>query len=93
MKLVLRNVVCALVLGLLLFGGLPALALEKADINTATVQQLIEIKGVGDVLAQRIVDYRELHKEFKSLDELNSVKGIGSKKLEKLLPYLTLVKK
>jgi competence protein ComEA len=92
MKTVWKTVVC-LLLGVLLLsgGGFQALAVEKLDINSATVEQLVEINGVGDVLAQRIVDYRQSHKRFKSIDELSLVKGIGEKKLEKLRPFLTLV--
>lgn len=94
MKTVVRKVVCALVLGVVLsVGSLPALALDKIDVNTATMEQLLEVKGVGEVLAQRIIEYRQVHKSFKTLDELNNVKGVGGKKLEKMLPYLTLSKK
>ncbi|NOY13225.1 MAG: helix-hairpin-helix domain-containing protein [Deltaproteobacteria bacterium] len=92
MKSVLKKTVCVLLLVLLVaVSGLPAIAMEKMDINKATVEQLVDIKGVGEVLAQRIVVYRQQHEQFKSLEELTLVKGIGSRKLEKLRPFLMLV--
>jgi len=90
---VFKKTVCVLLFGALLFSGFPVLAAGKIDINKATVEQLVEINGVGDVLAKRIVDYRTQHKKFKTLDELQNVKGIGVKSLEKLRPHLMLVKK
>lgn len=92
MKSVLKKTVCILLLVLLMaVSGLPAIAMEKLDINKATVEQLVDIKGVGEVLAQRIVAYRKQHEQFKSLEELTLVKGIGSRKLEKFRPFLMLV--
>ena len=92
MNVVKRLVSVSMLLLVLLVGAMPALAVEKVDINSATVAQLIEVNGIGEVLAQRIIEYRQAHEGFKSLDELNSVKGLGEKKLEKLLPFLTLTK-
>ncbi|MFW6054527.1 MAG: ComEA family DNA-binding protein [Thermodesulfobacteriota bacterium] len=50
----------------------------SVDINTATVQELQEVKGIGSVLAQRIVDYRQEH-PFVSDKDVTAVKGIGEK--------------
>lgn len=55
-------------------------ASNGAEINTATVQQLDEITGIGPVLAQRIIDARP----FSSVDDLLRVKGIGEKTLQKI---------
>ncbi len=48
------------------------------------------IKGLGEVLAQRIIDYRERYGGFDSLEELMEVDGIGEKRLAAWMPYLTL---
>lgn len=55
-----------------------SLAAEKIDINTASFEELQEIKWVGPVIAQRIIDARP----FYSLDDLIKVNGIGEKKLK-----------
>ncbi|WP_369017238.1 ComEA family DNA-binding protein [Thermatribacter velox] len=54
------------------------------NINLAAAAELETLPGIGPVIAQRIVEYREQHGPFHSLDELAQVKGIGPKKLEKL---------
>lgn len=60
-----------------------AAAGTKLDLNTATVAELMKIKGVGPVLAGRIIEARP----FKSADELRRVKGIGPKKFAQMRPY------
>ncbi|NPV13479.1 helix-hairpin-helix domain-containing protein [candidate division WOR-3 bacterium] len=54
---------------------------EKLDINQATAEQLEALPGIGSVIAQRIVEYREKHGGFKTVDELLEVTGIGPKRL------------
>lgn len=61
-----------------------ASAFAKVNINTATVEELARLNGVGEVKAQAIVDYRNEHGAFKSVEDLKNVKGIGDKTLEKL---------
>lgn len=58
---------------------------EKVNINTATVEELTTIKGVGNTKAQSIIDYRTQHGAFKSVNDLANVKGIGEKSLATLL--------
>ena len=58
------------------------------NINTATVEQLQLLPGVGPALAERIVAFRESNGPFQSTDELQAVKGIGEKALVRLGPYL-----
>ena len=52
----------------------------KVNLNTATLDQLEQLPGVGPVLAQRILDWREANGHFSSVDELREVSGIGEKK-------------
>lgn len=53
----------------------------KININAATAKQLEELDGIGPVLAQRIVDYRDANGPFSSVDGLLEVQGIGEKTL------------
>ncbi len=62
----------------------------RVSINTATVQELMLVDGIGEKTAQKIVDYRETHGGFDSLEELLNISGIGAKKLEAWRPYLVL---
>lgn len=61
---------------------------HDVNINTADKKQLTELPGIGPVTAKAILDYRQSKGQFKSIDELTKVKGIGDKTLAKLKPYL-----
>ena len=63
--------------------GAPASG-EQVDLNTATVEQLQTIDGVGPVMAERIFTWRQEHGRFTSVDELQEIDGIGPKKFAKL---------
>lgn len=63
---------------------------KKININTATQDLLATLPGVGPALAKRIVDYRERNGEFKRIEELMNVKGIGEKSFEKIRPHITV---
>ena len=60
------------------------------NINTASAKELDALPGIGEVLAQRIIDYRNANGLFQSVDDLIKVKGIGEKTLEKIKPYATV---
>ncbi|WP_252725663.1 ComEA family DNA-binding protein [Acinetobacter defluvii] len=55
----------------------------KVNINTADLQQLQQLNGIGAKKAQAILEYRQQNGKFKNLDDLKNVKGIGPKMLEK----------
>ena len=60
------------------------------NINTATAAQLDALPGIGEVLAERIVNYRESHGPFASIEELMDVSGIGVKKFEAICDWITV---
>lgn len=60
------------------------------DINTADAEELKELHGVGDVLAGRIIAYREEHGPFRRVDDITLVRGIGSAVLENNRERLTV---
>ena len=60
----------------------------EVDVNTASVEELQSLPGVGKSTAQKIFDYRQAHGPFQSADDLQNVGGIGPKKLEKMRPYV-----
>lgn len=65
--------------------------ITKININTATIENLQKIPGIGPTLAQRIVAYRQQIGKFISLEQLQQVKGIGKNKFESIKPYITIV--
>jgi competence protein ComEA len=60
------------------------------DPNTASVEDLIRLPGIGEVLAGRIVSYRDEHGPFTSVDDLLAVSGIGPKLLEGIREHVTV---
>lgn len=62
----------------------------KLDLNTATAEELTTLPGIGEVLAGRIVAYRQAHGRFSSIDELAEVEGMGEKRINAIRDYVTL---
>lgn len=77
----LRNLIL-FISAFILFAVSPLFALDKININKATVQELEQLKGVGPKIAQKIVDYREKNGPFKKPEDITLVQGIGPKILE-----------
>jgi len=85
-----------LALAVIVLGTVPTLSAaaenDPIDLNRATAGELIQLPGVGEVIAKRIVDFREEHGPFKRVEDLMKVKGIGEKSLEKIRPYIQVGK-
>lgn len=88
----LKTLLLAIVGSVALLVSSPAWSDEAVNINTATVEQLQSVKGIGPKLAHAIVKYRDSHGPFKSVDSLLDVKGIGEVKLERIRAHITAKK-
>ncbi|HEX9724664.1 MAG TPA: helix-hairpin-helix domain-containing protein [Vicinamibacteria bacterium] len=60
----------------------------QVNLNTATVEQLVELPGIGQAVAARIVAYRETNGSFGKIEELMNVRGIGEKTFLRLRPLI-----
>ena len=70
--------------------GLPKTGDGKININTATKSELMDLPGIGNVLASRIVDYREQHGDFSRIEDIRNVSGIGEKRFEAIQDKITV---
>ncbi len=69
---------CVMVISILMV-PVCIMAGEKVNLNTATLEELTELKGIGQAYAQRIIDYRQNYGPFEKIEDLMKVKGIGQK--------------
>lgn len=58
------------------------------DLNSARVEDLMELPDIGEKLARRLVEYRRSHGAFRSVEDLRNVRGIGEKRMERLRPLV-----
>jgi comEA protein len=65
---------------------------NSININSASITELMGLPGIGEGIAKKIVAYRKINGNFKSVSDLKKVGGIGEKKLEKILPLVTVGK-
>jgi len=80
-----------------IFGAPAALAADKdadgrIDINSADVEELTDLPGIGPAYAQRIVEYRKEYGPFKTIEDLLNVRGIGDRTFEKIRDRITVKK-
>ncbi len=61
-----------------------AIAAMKTDLNSASMEQLVAVKGIGHDTAQKILDYKQEHGKFSSMDQLEAVNGVGKVRVEAL---------
>ena len=62
----------------------------KVDINKASRDELNTLPGIGDVTAERIIEYRENNGDFSKIEDLKEVSGIGEAKYEKIKEMITV---
>ena len=86
----LRVAACLMTLVCLVAATPPSTAADTSqlDINKAGVEQLIDLPGIGEAIAERIVDFRKKNGPFRRVEDLLKIKGIGEKSLEKLRPHV-----
>lgn len=65
-------------------------AFQKININTATAKELTALDGIGEILSQRIVDYRNTHGAFKQIEDIKNVSGIGDVRFRQIADFITV---
>jgi competence protein ComEA len=71
-------------------GSAPEAATEKININTASVEELDKLPGIGPAIGKAIIDYRTTNGPFKQIEDINDVKGIGDALFEKIKDQITV---
>ncbi|GJQ22595.1 MAG: helix-hairpin-helix domain-containing protein [Planctomycetia bacterium] len=62
----------------------------KVNINTATEEQIAVLPGIGPKLASEVVSYRKANSNFREIEDLKKVKGVGDKKFEKIKNFVVV---
>lgn len=63
---------------------------KKVNINTASLQELMTLDGIGETYAQRIIDYRTVNGPFTDISQLKNVAGIGDKRFDAIKDFITV---
>jgi competence protein ComEA len=82
-----------LLFALAMWFAVTGVAMAVVNINTATKEELTSLKGVGEKRAQEIIDYRKKNGNFKSVDDLEKVPGIGPGLMKQIRSQVTVTGK
>lgn len=91
MSSTITRIAVALAAALALATATPSFAESSPiNVNTASAAELATLKGIGPAKAQAIVEHRDKNGQFKTVDDLKLVRGVGDKMLEQLRPQVTV---
>ena len=66
------------------------MAVDEVNINTADKETLSSLPGIGPVIAERIIEYREKNESFKTKEDIMNIKGIGDKTFQKIKDFIVV---
>ena len=70
--------------------GSSSAEVRRVNINTASVEELMEIPGIGESKAKKIIEYREKNGKFESIEDIMNVSGIKENSFRKMQDYITV---